>query len=456
MNLILHKILATQDLAAWSRIRKEFFESPYVEIYLLIDKFYRKFNKIPSFDELEVVTRNEKHLNYIRALKEVNVPEDLDVEIIIQALINQYAQKEVLESLSGYLDGLVFKDVGEIIEDLSSIAVRIEEQTDSSEQVVLMNDFTTIDESAIFSRIPLGLNNTFDQHSLGMAPSEMMMLGGYRGSGKSVVCANIVCNQFTQGNSALYFSIEMRGRELFQRYLSILSGVPQNHIRSGKLSLEEQVAIANTRAAMTEDNSQDLLEKFAKDRDFIEFENKLVQRPLKADNRIITIDNPTLSIANIDATIHTFKSRHEDKLKVVVVDYINQITAKDAYHWDIQIEMSKKLKALARKYEVVMVTPYQISEDGKVRFSKGILDSPDWAFNMSPVKNDSSSLGAIEFECKKSRNDREINFASSINWDTLRISPHEDIPFAKDTMMKKKKEKEIEFNPKTDDDVSPI
>jgi len=455
MNLILHKILATQDLAAWSRIRKEFFEAPYTEIYLLIDKFYKKFNKLPSFDELEVVTRNEKHLNYIKSLKTVNVPDDLDVEIIIQALINQYAQKEVLERLSGYLDGLVFKDAGEIVEDLNSIAIHIEEQTDSAEQIVLMNDFTTIDTNEIFARIPLGLNNVFDQHSLGLAPSEMIMFGGYRGSGKSAVCANIVCNQYSQGNSALYFSIEMRGRELYQRYLSILSGVAQNHIKSGKLSLDEQIAIANTRAAMTQDGALDLMEKFLLDRDFVDFENNLIQRPLKSDNKIITIDNPTLSMSNIDATIHNFKTKLEDKLKVVVVDYINQITAKDAYHWDIQIELSKKLKALARKYEVVMVTPYQISEDGKVRFSKGILDSPDWAFHMSPVKTEGSSIGAVEFECKKSRNDREIDFASEIDWSTLKISPHENVPFVKSTMMKGNR-KETETNQKTDDDLAAI
>jgi hypothetical protein len=65
MNLILHKVLAEQDLDIWSRLRKEFFQPPYTEIYYLINRFYQKFDKLPSFDELEVVTRDEKQANYI-------------------------------------------------------------------------------------------------------------------------------------------------------------------------------------------------------------------------------------------------------------------------------------------------------------------------------------------------------------------------------------------------------
>jgi len=442
MNLILHKVLANQDLEAWSRLRKEFFEAPYTEIYMLINKFYQKFDKLPSFDELEVVTRDEKSANYITALSELNVPEDLDIEIILQALINEYAQREVLKQLGGYLDNLVFKDVGEIVEDLSTISIDIEEKTEVSEQIVEMNDFLTIDRDTILSRVPLGLNNDFDRMSLGMAPGEFIMIGGHRGSGKSVICANIVCNQYQQGSSALYFSIEMSGRELYNRYISILTEVPEKNIRSGNLTDMEKLAIAKTRAKMTADGSMDLIEQFENDGDFNTFERKLIDRPLTSDNRIITVDNSTLTIANIDATIHTYKTMLEDNLKVVVVDYINQITSKDPYNWQVQIDLSKKLKALARKHDVVMVTPFQTSEEGKVRFAKGILDSPNWAFNLSAVHD--GDYGAIEFECKKSRGDQAIDFASEIHWPTLKIYADKNIELVKNQTKKAKNTEEDE------------
>jgi replicative DNA helicase len=429
MNLILHKVLAEQDLEVWARLKKDFFEPPYTEIYILINRFYQKFDKLPTFDELEIVTRDEKSANYITALKELNVPEDLDIEIILQAVINEYAQREVLGQLNTYLNDIVYKDVGEMVEDLSNIAIDVEEKTEVSEQIVEMNSFMTIDSDTIFSRVPLGLNNDFDQRSLGMAPGEMIMVGGYRGSGKSVICANVACNQYLQGNSVLYFSIEMGARELYNRYMSILSGVEEKHIKSGKLTPLEMKDIAKVRASMTEDGSIDLLENFNNTNNFHEFEQKLLSRPLKKDNRIITVDNSVLTIANIDATIHTYKTKLGDKLKVVAVDYINQLTSSDPYNWQVQINHSKKLKALARKYDVVMFTPFQTSEEGKVRFAKGILDSPDWAFNLSAVHE--GDTGSIEFECKKSRGDEAIDFASEIHWPTLKIFANRNVEFMK-------------------------
>lgn len=450
MNLILHKVLADQDLEVWSRLKKEFFEPPYSHLYLLVDKFYQKFDKLPTFDELEIITRDEKDANYITALKELEVPEDLDIEIILQAVINEYAQRETLQQLNTYLEDIIYKDVGDMVEDLAAIAIDVEEKTEVSEQIVEMNDFLTIDTDTISSRVPLGLNNDFDAETLGMAPGEYIMLGGFRGSFKSGVCCNVVCSQYLQGNSTLYFSIEMSGRELYNRYMSILSDVPEKRIKSGKLTDLEKFAIAKVRANMTQDGSFDLLERFGKDRDFNSFERSLIDRPLKKDNRIITIDNSNLTISNIDATIHSYKTKLEDNLKVVVVDYINQITSDDPYNWQVQINLSKKLKALARKYEIVMVTPFQTSEEGKVRFAKGILDSPDWAFNLSPVKDGDS--GAIEFECKKSRGDQSVSFASEVHWPTLKILPHKNIEFMKDKVTnKKEKPKEPE---KGADDLS--
>lgn len=452
MNLLLHRILANQDLEVWSRLKKEFFEAPYTEIYLLINKFYQKFDKLPSFAELEIVTRDEKHANYITALKELNVPEDLDIEIILQALVNEYAQREVLQQLGGYLDGLIFKDVGEIVSDLADISIDIEEKTEVSEHVSEMNYYRTYDTDTILSRIPLGFNNQFDAESLGMAPGEYILLGGWRGSGKSVLCSNLVCSQYLQGNSSLYFTIEMSGREIYDRNIAILSDVEIKRIKKGNLTELEKWAIAKTRANMTEDGSIDLLEKYERDADFESFETELLDRPLKRENKIITIDNSNLTIPNIDATIHKYKTVLGDKLRVVVVDYINQITSIDPYNWQVQIELSKKLKALAKKYEVVMTSPYQISEEGKTRFSKGILDSPDWAFHLSPVKQDDSPIGAIEFECKKSRGDDDrFDFASEINWKTLKIYPERNLELTKNQMKGANKPKQPPEEEQADD-----
>jgi hypothetical protein len=121
---------------------------------------------------------------------------------------------------------------------------------------------------------------------------------------------------------------------------------------------------------------------------------------------------------------------------VAVVDYINQIVLEgtDQYDWKPQIEISKKLKNLARKYEIVLVSPYQIDATGEARFAKGILDAADIALTMEAHDKETN---AISFETTKIRGGKEMAFTCPIDWDTLRISPQSvDKPAAKEVVKK--------------------
>lgn len=420
MNLILSKILLDKDLNAWSKLKYQYFEPPYTAIYQQIAKFYEKHSKLPSFEELEVVIRDDNTLSLVQALSEVEVPEDLDTDILLQALVNEYAQKEVLENVDKMVDDIVFMDAAEMVERLSTLAIELEEKTESSEQIVLMSDFMTVDAEDLKSFTPLGISNDFDAFSMGMAPTEFLMFGGYRGSGKSVVCANIVANQFLQGNSSLYFTIEMRGKEIYQREMSILSGVSNTKIRKQTIDDNDKEKLARTRSSMFIDG-EETLSQYLEHRDFDLFERELMKKPLLPDNQIVIVDNKALNLANLDATIQTYKNKFKDKLKMVVVDYINVIQIKDPYKWESQMELAKRLKDIARKYEIVMVSPYQIDEKGQTRLAKGILDAPDWAFNLKAHQD------SIEFENVKTRGMSHMSFQSPMEWDSLKIVPNRNL-----------------------------
>jgi replicative DNA helicase len=423
MNLLLAKILLEKDLEVFSKLKAQYFTSPYNRIYIIIQKFYEKYGHLPSFEELEVTVRDKQAAASISALKHLDVP-DVSIDVLYEALIDEFTQTRTLEGIEKIVDRITIKDTVEIVEDLNNLALQIEEETDSTDSIILMNDYSTIDENELLNRVPLGISNDFDQFSLGGAMSEFYMFGGFRGSGKSLICSNIACNQYELGNSSLYFSIEMRGREIYERNLAILSGVPAKHIKSGKLTEEDKLRIARVRAGMTVDGGHDLLKKYENTKDFKEFEIEIRQRPLNPKSQIITVDNPSLTLSYIDATIAKFKSRLKENLTVVVVDYINQIAERDAYKWDVQIQIAKKLKEFARKHEVLMITPYQTDEEGKTRFSKGILIPPDWAFITTAKKmSDGESRDSISFECTKARNDGSFHFESGIDWPTLKINP---------------------------------
>jgi KaiC/GvpD/RAD55 family RecA-like ATPase len=249
------------------------------------------------------------------------------------------------------------------------------------------------------------------------------MIGGKRGSGKSLVSANMVANQYEMGMTSIYFTIEMTALETFQRITSMLSGVSYANIRKNSLDTQEMNALVKTRAEMFQ-HSNLIYEEFLEKRDPLDFERKLTSEcKLRDDNQIIIVDDRSLSLTSIDLQLQKAKAQFGDKLGLVVVDYVNQVETgigKDLYDWQSQIYASKKLKEFARKYDLAMVSPYQIDEGGGTRFAKGLLDSPDTAFL---IDAHSKEDGAMTFTSTKVRSGPDIEFTSTMNWDTLRLGP---------------------------------
>jgi replicative DNA helicase len=285
-------------------------------------------------------------------------------------------------------------------------------------------------------RVYLGLNNTFDSVLGGVARQELILIGGKRGSGKSITSSNIFVNQYESGNSSLYFSIEMTAYETMQRNLAILANVSLQNLKQNKLTADELLRVVKCRAGMFE-NTEELVLDYLRHRDKFKFEETLIRNfKLKQDNQMIVIDDRDLTLGAIDLHIGKTKAKFGDKLGVVVVDYLNQIVLEgnSQYDWQPQIEVSKKLKNLARKYEVVIVSPYQIDASGEARFAKGILDAADIALVMEAHEKD---VQAISFETTKIRGGKEMAFTCPIDWDTLRISPQSiDKPSKKEPVKK--------------------
>jgi replicative DNA helicase len=248
------------------------------------------------------------------------------------------------------------------------------------------------------------------------------LIGGKRGAGKSITCSNLMINQYEAGNTSAYFTIEMIAHETLQRNISILANVNHQNIKNGKLTDQEMLSVIKARAGMFEDSGH-LVQEFIKDRDPYKFEEAVVRDcALKSDNQMIIIDDRGLTLTSLDLHLGKIKSKFGSKFTVAVVDYLNQIVVEGAsqFDWQPQIVISKKLKELARKYDIVMVSPYQIDASGETRFAKGILDAADIALLMEAHAKEAN---AISFETTKIRGAKEMKFTSVMDWDTLRISP---------------------------------
>jgi replicative DNA helicase len=299
-------------------------------------------------------------------------------------------------------------------------------------------------------RVHLGLNNTFDAVLGGVARQELILIGGKRGSGKSITANNLMVNQYESGNSCVYFSIEMTGYETLERTMSILANVNHGLLKQGKLSDDEMLRVIKARAGMFAE-SDDLVLEYMRNKDRFKFEERLVrEKQLKPDNQMVIIDDRALTLTSIDLHLGKLKAKFGEKLKMAVVDYVNQVVIEGAsmFDWQPQVIVSKKLKELARKYEIVMVSPYQIDATGEARFAKGILDAADIALIMEAHDKDT---GAISFETTKIRGGKEMNFTSGIDWDTLRISPNN-----MDKPHKEEKIKKAGKHPKQEDGASDL
>lgn len=435
-GIVLHKILSKDEgyLESWSKIKLVYFGTEYAAIYRALSKFYINHSDLPSFNDLELHNRNPILKLTLEALRGVESV-DVELDLATEALINEYTQNEVLSQLDSFIDIVTILDSSEIKDHLGNLLLSIEEKTLSSEEIVLMNDIEFVTDIELLKLMPLGINNTFDAQIGGLAPTEVLGIGGYRGAGKSNVCTNLAINQYEMGNTSLYFSIEMRAREIFNRYLALLSGVTLAKISKASLSTLELSHIATVRANMFQD-SNELLDEYKEHHDYVKFERELVHnKDLKSENQLIIIDNPRLTLANIDLTIQKFKAQFGDKLKLVVIDYLNQIHIENKYDWKVQIEISAKIKEFARKYDVILAAPYQIDLTGEARFSRGILDSMDVAMVLE------RSEGRIDFKSTKTRNLGKFEMASPFNELTMKIDPNDSITPPKEEEEEKPKKK---------------
>jgi len=439
-GIVLYKILSKEDgfLEVWSKLKLGYFGQEYSSIYKMLAKFYLTHSDLPSFSELEIFNRNSINALAIEALKSIEVP-DVELDLALEALINDFTQEETLAELDKFVDHITILSAEEIKEELGNILLNVEEKTLSSEDIVRMDEIELTTEPELLGLMPLGINNTFDAEIGGMAPTEVLALGGMRGSGKSILSENLWINQYEYGKSSLYFTIEMRAREIFNRALAMLSGVPLTNIIKADLTDIQLDKIAKVRAHMFE-GGEEVYHNYIEHNDYTKFKNELIYtKKLKENNQLVIVDNPSLTLASIDLNIQKFKAQFGDSLNLVVVDYLNVINVEDKYDWKVQVATSAKLKEIARKHDIILAAPYQIDKTGEARFSKGILDSVDIAMTLN------KSEGRIDFESTKTRNMKPFTMASPIDDRTMRIDPNDaNLPPKEEAEPEEKKESKNE------------
>ena len=224
---------------------------------------------------------------------------------------------------------------------------------------VVQNVFDEMNEAASSGNAIPGLPSGFpdlDRQILGLNNSELILVAGRPGMGKTSIALNMALNVgLNQKKAVAIFSLEMSREQLATRLLSRASLVPLQNLLTGQLSEEQWRGVSDAAQALSTTN-------------------------------ILIDDNPTLTVSEMNA-----QCRRVPNLGLVVIDYLQLMQSAGSGHtWSNESrtqavsDISRMLKIMAKELNVPVITASQLSRANESRQDK------------RPMLSDLRESGSIE------------------------------------------------------------
>ncbi|MDB5814459.1 MAG: dnaB [Rhodocyclales bacterium] len=195
-----------------------------------------------------------------------------------------------------------------------------------------------------------------DQLTFGLQPTDMIIVAGRPGMGKTAFALRIAESVALKANEpALIFSMEMPADQLSQRFISSVGDIPLHNVRSG--NLQEQEWQQMTYAL-----------------------GKLHEAPIYID------ETGGLNPTTLRARARRLYRQCGGKLGVIVVDYLQLMTTtRDGENRATELsEISRAIKNLAKELQVPIVALSQLNRGLEARQNK------------RPMPSDLRESGALE------------------------------------------------------------
>jgi len=212
------------------------------------------------------------------------------------------------------------------------------------------------EKALAFTGVPTGFAD-LDKVINGLAPSNLIILAGRPGMGKTAFALNITEHVALKCNFPIgVFSLEMSAEQLLHRMICSQSEVASNKIQTGSLNGAEFQRVVQAIKAMQ-------------------------------NSTIIIDDQPGLKITDLRARARRIKEAYD--VKVLIIDYLQLLSGSSLYssHDNRQheiSEISRMLKTLARDLNIPIICGSQLSR--KVEERSG----------HRPLMSDLRESGAIE------------------------------------------------------------
>lgn len=243
-----------------------------------------------------------------------------------------------------------------------------------------------------FQFIPTGFA-AFDNINHGVPRGSLMLLAGPTGSGKSALSGQLAENMAKAGARVCVIPLEMKNEEMLQRQLSRSSDIEMQRIINPKdlTDLEKKRIIGRYIRLRKRIRKMDAkLSMFAPEEDMYLEEILFATQPFDYD--------------------------------VEIIDYIGLLKGVGGDdQWRAMRNITRFGKRYASIHNKVIIICAQLSEEGLIRYSKGMVEDASNAFFIQP-NSKTEATGVIMIDQPKARNQRKFKFplASDLSRMTFR------------------------------------
>jgi len=411
---ILHYILKNQDYMVLLSIDEAKLLDSKIKSYFIKLKEYReKYDDLPTLQDFSALVNNKNLFTDVTEISKSLLPFYLDQ---IEERHNKYVFFDKLYSIIN--NEIEFEETISQVQDLL-----LDTQKDSG-KVEEIDCSQMPEQEDYITRVPLGIGK-FDEINGGLAASELALIGGHRGSGKSILALHTALSRYKLKKTVGFISIEMRASEVRFRLDAMVTGLPAKDLQFNRLD-NEQLRVYFTKKAnffcIPTPEFIEMLKEPVVDKSKLTLAYNSLPRK---EHKFFLYDMPLCNLSDINYIAAKLKQLHS--LNYLVVDYLNIIKmpgVTDSIDWKVQINRAEGLKTIARANDVGILSPIQIDEEGKVKFAKAIEDPVDLSLLFQKSKGGNNDT--LNLYTSKIRNGTDCKFSLLFNKTNLRISALRD------------------------------
>ena len=334
----------------------------------------------------------------------------------------KYLLREYIRISYEISDKAYMEDISDVIEHAENSLFKLSDFTQSKEsrQISACIDELLKDVELIFTKqksligIPSGYTS-LDRKTGGWQPGNLIIIAGRPSMGKTALALALSLNTASLNHPVGLFSLEMSDSEIAARFLSSVSGYSNVQIRNAEIINLEEVALKS---------------------------NDIAGLPIIID------DTPGLSLMELRSKVKKMILKHG--VELVIVDYLQLMTAEAGNREQEVATISRGLKGIAKEFNIPVIALSQLNREVENRADKrprladlresGAIeqDADIVCFIFRPAvygikslvidKDEISSSGMVLIDCAKNRNGALFTIPLYHN-ESLTVIREENLPF---------------------------